>query len=315
MTAGSVLHEAAATIKNSIGWLDMAMADIPAEPGSKPPIALICGNGALPGQVADALIARDEPLMIVAIKGEAAPETALRASSELGWGEIGRLFNTLVQNGCRDVLLIGGVSKRPDFASVVGDFGTLKRLPKILKALMGGDDSLLTKVIGLFEVEGFRIVGIKDVAPELLAGTGVLGKTQPSEQALKDIDLALRATDRLGELDIGQAAVAVGGRVVALEGAEGTDAMLERCAELRSKGRIRSKGAAGVLVKAAKPNQDLRVDLPTIGPRTIDLAASAQLSGIAVEAGGALIAEKDETLRRAEAAGIFLYGIDRGARG
>jgi DUF1009 family protein len=275
------------------------------------PLALIAGNGALPGQIADAIEARNASLRIVAIKGEAAAETARRAAVELGWGEIGRLYSFLNKNGCKNVLLIGGVSKRPDFTSILGDLGTLKRLPTIIKGLAGGDDNLLTKVIGLFEVEGFRVVGIKDVAPELLAGKGVLGSISPSEDALADIDLALKATKRLGELDIGQAAVAVRGRVVALEGAEGTDGMLERCAALRANGRIRAKGPAGALVKAAKPNQDLRVDLPTIGPRTIDLAVAAQLSGIAVEAGGALIAERDATLRKADDAGIFLYGIDR----
>lgn len=275
------------------------------------PLALIAGNGTLPGQIADAIEARNAPLKIVAIKGEAAPETARRAVVELGWGEIGRLYSFLKKNGCKNVLLIGGVSKRPDFTSILGDFGTLKRLPTIIKGLAGGDDNLLTKVIGLFEVEGFRIVGIKDVAPELLAGIGVLGSIAPSEDALGDIDLALKATERLGELDIGQAAVAVRGRVVALEGAEGTDGMLERCAALRKIGKIRAKGAAGVLVKAAKPNQDLRVDLPTIGPRTIDLVVAAQLSGIAVEAGGALIAEREITLKKADDAGIFLFGIDR----
>lgn len=276
------------------------------------PVALIAGNGSLPGQIADTLSLRGCPSLIVAIKGEADISTVSRADIEVGWGEIGRLIAFLKRKDCRNILLIGGVSRRPDFTSVLGDLGTLRRLPKIFKTLLaGGDDSLLTKIIGLFETEGFDVVGIKDVAPELLAGSGVFGRIAPSGEALADIGLALRATDRLGELDIGQAAVVVAGRVVALEGAEGTDAMLERCALLRQNGRIHVKGKAGVLVKAAKPNQDLRVDLPTIGPKTIDLAISAQLSGIAVETGGALVAEKEMTLQKADAAGIFLYGIDR----
>ncbi|MDN3719488.1 LpxI family protein [Roseibium salinum] len=106
--------------------------------------------------------------------------------------------------------------------------------------------------------------------------------------------------------------MAVGGRVVALEGAEGTDAMLERCAELKRIGRIRAKAHTGVLVKTAKPDQDLRVDLPTVGPRTIDLAQAAGLAGIAVEADGALVAEREETLSKADAAGLFVIGINRG---
>lgn len=285
-----------------------------ADTGLKRRLALIAGNGSLPCQIAEALNGAGREFRIIAIKGEADERTRAQADTELGWGEIGRLYKFLKKTGCRDVLLIGGVSKRPDFTSILGDLGTLKRLPTIIRALAGGDDSLLTKVIRLFEVEGYRVVGIKDVAPQLLASSGVLGKVQPNQGDWRDAELALRATEKLGELDIGQAAIAVGGRVVALEGAEGTDAMLQRCAELKRIGRIRSKGRAGVLVKTAKPNQDLRVDLPTVGPMTIDLAAAAGLAGIAVEASGALIAEKEETLKKADNAGLFVIGIEHGTR-
>ncbi len=285
-----------------------------ADTGLQPCLALIAGNGSLPCQIAEALSSAGREFRIIAIKGEADERTRAQADTELGWGEIGRLYKFLKKTGCRDVLLIGGVSRRPDFTSILGDLGTLKRLPTIIRALAGGDDSLLTKVIRLFEVEGYRVVGIKDVAPQLLASSGVLGKVQPNQGDWRDAELALRATEKLGELDIGQAAIAVGGRVVALEGAEGTDAMLQRCAELKRIGRIRSKGRAGVLVKTAKPNQDLRVDLPTVGPMTIDLAAAAGLAGIAVEASGALIAEKEETLKKADNAGLFVIGIEHGTR-
>lgn len=281
----------------------------------EPRLALIAGNGSLPRQIAEALAGAGRDFRVVAIRGEADPSTLARADMELGWGEIGRLYKFLKATGCREVLLIGGISRRPDFTSILGDFGTLKRLPTIIRALAGGDDSLLTKVIRLFEDEGYRVVGIRDVAPQLLAASGVLGKVQPKQDDWRDVSLALSATEKLGELDIGQAAIAVGGRVVALEGAEGTDLMLERCAELKRSGRIRAKGRAGVLVKTAKPNQDLRVDLPTVGPRTIDLAVAAGLAGIAVEAQGALIAEREETLRKADAAGLFVIGIERTAAG
>jgi len=274
-------------------------------------IALIAGNGSLPCQIADALSQSGRDFRIVAIRGEADETTRGRADTELGWGEIGRLYGFLHKTGCGEVLLIGGVSRRPDFTSILGDLGTLKRLPTIIRALAGGDDSLLTKVIRLFEDEGYRVVGIRDVAPQLLASSGVLGRVQPKQEDWRDVELALNATEKLGELDVGQAAVAVGGRVVALEAAEGTDAMLERCADLKRIGKVRAKGRAGVLVKTAKPNQDLRVDLPTVGPRTIDLAQAAGLAGIAVEAQGALIAEKDETLKRADAVGLFVIGLER----
>ena len=274
-------------------------------------LALIAGNGVIPRQIAEALDAAGRDFRVIAIKGEADEETRRKANTELGWGEIGRLYAFLNKTGCKEVLLIGGVSRRPDFLSFLADFGTLKRLPAIVRALAGGDDSLLTKVIRLFEEEGFRVVGIKDVAPQLLASSGVLGRVKPSKADWLDLGLALEATKRLGELDIGQAAVAVGDRVIALEGAEGTDAMLQRCAELKSSGRVRASGRAGVLVKTAKPNQDLRVDLPTVGPTTIDLALAAGLAGIAVEAQGALIADKTDTLKKADEAGLFVVGIDR----
>ncbi len=285
-----------------------------ARAGASDSVAVIAGGGLLPYHVMQSLEAQGRTVFVVAIRGEACPEVLDRSDAELGWGEIGRLFKFLVRNDCQEVILIGSISRRPDFTSIVGDLGTLKRLPKIMKAMLGGDDSLLTKVIGLFEVEGFAVIGIKDAAPELLAGTGALGNISPSEADLTDMALAVEATRRLGDLDIGQAAVAVGGRVVAVEGAEGTDAMLQRCADLRANGRIKSRGRLGVLAKTVKPNQDLRVDLPTIGPRTVELVASAGLSGIGVEAGGALIADRETTLAAADAAGIFIYGIDSGSK-
>ncbi|MEJ8474285.1 LpxI family protein [Roseibium algae] len=276
------------------------------------PVAVISGNGSIPLQVLEALEARGRSSLIVGIRGEITAGVAERADITLGWGEIGRLFRALSNTGCREVLLIGGVSKRPDFASIVGDLGTLKRLPRIIKALVGGDDSLLTKVIGLFELEGFSVVGIKDIAPEILAGSGQLGAVGPSAAGREDLALAIEATRRLGDLDIGQAAVALGGRVIAVEGAEGTDAMLERCSSLLQSGRVRAKGRCGVLVKAVKPGQDLRVDLPTIGPKTVELAIAAGLEGIAVEAGGALIAERVLTIAAADQGGLFLFGFEAG---
>jgi DUF1009 family protein len=274
-------------------------------------LGIIAGGGRLPGLILADLKARGESVHLVAIKGEAEPGLLQSADIELGWGQIGQLFKSLKQAQCDRVLLIGGITKRPDFTSVMGDLGTMRRLPAILKAMIGGDDSLLTRVIGIFEAEGLKAVGVRDVAPALLAREGLLAGKTPDEEAATDMALAYKAVQRLGELDIGQAAVAIGGRVIALEGAEGTDAMLARCAELRRNGRVKTKGAAGVLVKAAKPGQDLRVDLPTIGPRTVELAKAAGLAGIAVEAGYALVADEAETAAAAKAGGLFLFGLTR----
>ena len=273
------------------------------------PVGLICGNGGLPLALVERLRASGRAAHVIAIRGEAEPELLQRADAVLGFGEIGRLFKGLKRAGCRDLILIGGIARRPDFTSILGDPGTLRRLPKIIKAMSGGDDSLLSKVIGIFEGEGFTVVGLQDLAPDLLAGRGQLGRHAPSPEALADLALALEAARRLGDLDIGQGAVAVGGRVVALEGAEGTDAMLQRCADLRANGRIRAKSPSGVLVKTVKPGQDLRVDLPTIGPKTVANARAAGLAGIAVQAFGALVADETETIKAADEAGLFLLGF------
>lgn len=279
-------------------------------PRSDAPVAVICGGGVLPAEVLEAAQAAGRKVFAIAIKGEASEALDRFRPVSLGWGQIGKLFDTMKKAGCRDVVLIGGVSRRPDFRSVAGDLGTLRRLPRIVAALKGGDDSLLVKVIGIFEDEGFRVIGAHEIAPSLLAGSGVIAGAQPDGDALRDMRLARQAVEALGRLDIGQAAVALGGRVIAVEGAEGTDAMLGRCAELRRNGRVNAKGRAGVLVKRAKPGQDLRADLPAIGPNTVEAAAAAGLAGIALEAGCVFIAEREATLAAARGKGLFLHGFE-----
>ncbi len=230
---------------------------------------------------------------------------------ELGWGQFGKLYKTLKARGVREVVFIGAVQKRPDFWSMRLDFGTLWRLPRIISALVSGDDHLLVKLAALFEREGVRVVGAHEVAPELVASPGHVAGPKPDGKALTAMKFAIEAVDAVGRLDIGQGAVAVGKRVVAVEGAEGTDAMLERVAGLRANGRVRAKGAAGVLVKCSKPQQDLRLDMPTIGPQTIKKASEAQLKGVCVEAGRVLVVHRDEVERLCDELGVFLYGCSR----
>ena len=281
------------------------------------PIAVIAGGGDLPEMVIRAAQAQGREVVTIAIKGEAAASLSAFEPVELGWGQIGKLFSTLKGRGVCDVVLIGSVHKRPDFTSILGDLGTMRRLPRIIAALVGGDDHLLVKVAGIFEAEGLRVVGAHEVAPNLIAGQGHLAGPVPSAAALEDMALALQAVEALGRLDIGQGAVAVSTRVVAVEGAEGTDAMLERCAQLRQSGRVRAKGAQGVLVKCSKPEQDLRLDMPAIGPDTIRRASKAQLAGVCVEEGRVLIAHRDEVERLCAELGVFLYGCaaPSGAKG
>lgn len=283
--------------------------------GDPGPLGIIAGNGRLPAEVAIAVRESGRPIVLIAIRGESDPALADLDARWVDWGQVGRLFKTLREEGVRDIVLIGGVARRPDFKSIVSDFETLKRLPRIAAAMIGGDDSVLTRVLRLVEEEGFRIVAAQDVAPSLLARIGPLGAIRPSARDEHDIRLCRDIITVLGPYDVGQAAVAVDGRVVAVEAAEGTDAMLSRVAEARAAGRISAKGTVGVLVKGPKPGQDLRVDLPTIGLKTIEAAKVAGLAGIALEAGRVLIADRAATLAAADKAGLFILGYKVGRAG
>jgi hypothetical protein len=269
------------------------------------PLAIIAGGGALPIALAAAAAAQGRAVHVIGIRGEADAKISRFPHTWLKWGEVGKLFATLEGLGCRDLVIIGSVS-RPDLANVRFDFGAIKNLPFLLGLGVGGDDQVLSSVVRFLEGKGYRVYGAGEVAPELLAAEGNLGAKAPSPDDRADIETGFRVVSALGRLDVGQAAVVVKGRVLAVEAAEGTDAMLARCAELRKGGRRR--GLAGVLVKAPKPGQEERVDLPTIGPDTVEMAAQAGLAGIAVAAGRVLIADRNATIAAAGQHGLFLVG-------
>ncbi len=272
------------------------------------PLGIIAGRGPLPCAVAEVASARGLPLHIVGIRGEAREEIERFPHTWVKWGEIGKMFRALDHNGCADIVIIGGVN-RPDFSNVRLDLGAIKTLPFILSLGKGGDDHVLSRVVRFFEQKGYRVHGAGDIAPQLLAGEGVLGRKTPSVEDNADIELALRVVGALGQLDVGQAAVVAKGYVLAVEAAEGTDAMLARCAELRASGKAGRRSRAGVLVKVPKPGQEERVDLPTIGPETVAKAAAAGLAGVAVAAGRVLMAEHEATIATADEHGLFLLGV------
>ncbi len=164
---------------------------------------------------------------------------------------------------------------------------------------------MLRRVARFFEAQGFEVAGVHEVARRLLAPPGAFSSKSPDAAALDDIRLGFRVARALGSLDIGQGAVVARQYVLAVEAAEGTDAMLRRCRELNNWG---FKSRKGVLVKAPKPGQDLRLDMPVIGPRTVEFAAEVGLAGIAVAAGAVLLAEQQELVEKADKLGLFLYG-------
>jgi len=286
-----------------------------APPGD--PLAIVCGGGNMPYRVADAVIGRGRSVVLFALAGWADPAQVKRYRHH--WarlGQVGRLRRIARQEGCRDIVLIGALT-RPAITQLRFDLTTLMFLPRIIKAFAGGDDHLLTRVSRIIEDLGFRLLGAHEVAPEILVPAGQLGCHAPSARDQADIAVGQALLAAMGPFDIGQAVVVAGNRVIAVEAAEGTDRMLGRIAQLRSDGALPPSAKVGVLIKAPKPSQDRRFDLPSVGARTVEAAAAAGLAGIAVEARGVVTADLEEMVRAADAAGLFVIGvpIDDHARG
>lgn len=276
-------------------------------------LAIIAGSGKLPLFLAEAARAAGEDPFILRLKNEADDLWQGFDNAVIGVGDMAGLSALFRKHQITRVVMSGAVKRRPAFGEIRVNLKSLLKLPMALKTLLaGGDDAVLRMVISLIEAQGCEVLGAHEILPGLLATVGPLGSVSPDADALKDIERAADAAETLGRLDVGQGAVAVGGRIVALEGVEGTDAMLARVASLRAEGRI-SKRRKGVLVKLCKPQQDLRADLPTIGVSTVTNAQAAGLAGIAVEAGRALVVEREAVMAAADAAGLFVVGIDRSA--
>ncbi|MBZ9654767.1 LpxI family protein [Phyllobacterium lublinensis] len=273
--------------------------------------AVIAGNGLLPVAVAESLRKQGDNPLIVAIRGEAEPILYEGEHAEISIVELGGLVRILKAEGISNVVLAGGIRHRPEFrAALRPGNGNLVALYRFLRAFRLGDDGLLRAVIATIESYGFRVLGAHEIVPDILAPPpGTVTRKRADKESIADMRAAREAATTIGALDIGQAAIAVGRRVVALEGVEGTDAMLQRVAELRLAKRINRKG--GVLVKCAKPQQEVRADLPAIGISTVENAYRAGLKGIAIEAGRTLILGFDETVRAADAAGLFIETFEQ----
>jgi DUF1009 family protein len=271
------------------------------------PLGIVSGGGSLPFAVAEAAARHDRRAILFALRGCAdAEKVAAYPHHWIGLGQINRLCRLARQERCDDLVFIGTVV-RPAVRDLRLDFGSLALLPRLMGIFRGGDGHLLAGVASFYEQRGFRVVGAHEVAPEILMPEGAVGRFQPSANDQTDIALGLALLGAIGQFDVGQATIVAGSHVLAVEAAEGTDEMLAQVAELRRKGRIRSSG--GVLVKASKPGQDRRIDLPTIGPKTVAGAAQAGLTGIAVVAGDAIVAEPDRVRQAADRERIFIVGM------
>jgi len=273
------------------------------------PIGLIAAGGVMPFAVADSLTARGINPVLFALRGACDPVRVERFRHHwISIGQLGKAARLFRAENCRDLVFIGTLV-RPALSEVRLDWGTLRVIGRVWAAFRGGDDHLLSGIGRILEQDGFRMVGIKDVAPDLLMPEGCLTLKAPDEKAAADIARGRELLRALSPFDIGQATVVIDGHVVGVEDIEGTDGLLARVARLREQGRIRAAAKRGVLVKAPKSGQDLRFDLPTVGPRTVEGAAHAKLAGMAVVAGNTLVADPQAMIAAADASGLFIAGL------
>ena len=269
-----------------------------------PKLGILAGSGELPLRLVEACRAADRPFFVLALEGAANPVNfAGVPHASVRLGAAAEALRVLRENGVEELVMAGPV-RRPTLASLRPDWRAAKLFASIgLRAL--GDDGLLSAIIKELEHEGFRVVGAHNLLESLLAPEGPWGKVAPDVQSRADIERALQVARALGTVDVGQAVVVQQGIVLGLEAAEGTDALIERA------GRLQGEGPGGVLVKAAKPGQERRADLPTVGVATVRACARAGLRGIAVEAGMALVIDRAAVMAAADAAGLFVVGIQR----
>lgn len=264
------------------------------------PLGLIAGSGDLPRLLARAARRRGQRVFAVAIRGEAEARLAAEVDG-LRWlraGQLGGMVRALQYFGVRQAALAGGVRKRRVLQTGGLDITAWHLLWRIARR---EDDALLRAIAGVFERGGIRIVASTDILPETLAPVGALGRHRPSGAQQRAIAYGLSVAHAVGALDIGQCVVVHNGAVVAIEAMEGTDACIARAGTLCA-------GPGAVVVKAAKPQQDMRFDVPTVGPDTIGALQQAGGQVLALEAGRVMILHPQQTAARADAAGIAVYG-------
>lgn len=274
-----------------------------------PPLGIIAGGGSLPATVARAARSSGRQVFVIALAGFADPQSLQDyPCAVVRVGKAGEVLALLRQYGCTEVVMIGTLV-RPALRDLGFDFTTLRLLAHVAKLYHGGDDKLLSGIAKYMETRGLRVLGAHEIAPEILMPLGPLASHKLPNALVPDAVTALAAIAALGPWDVGQGMVIVDGRIVAVEGAEGTDRMLHRVRELQDQRRLPRLKHQGLLVKAPKPQQDHRIDLPAIGARTVEAAAQAGLAGICVAAGGVIVAEPQEMIRAADLSGLFVEGI------
>jgi len=265
-------------------------------------LGLIAGSGMMPVEIIRHCNKHSIPIFVVGLEPFASEEQLNEAPHIFAKiGEAGKMIKAFKQHNVRDLVFAGGI-KRPSFKELIPDWEGVKILAKLAVKKMS-DDNLFRAVMNEAESRGFNIVGIDEVVPDMLFQEGVYGKVKPSKEDMDDIERGWTVAKAIGAVDVGQAVVVQEGLVLAMEAIEGTDMVLSRAASLRKEGK------KPIMVKVLKPGQDMRVDLPAIGIQTIDLFIKYGIGGIAVEAGGILLIEKDAVIKKADENGIFIIGL------
>ncbi len=271
-----------------------------------PALGIIAGGGELPRVLIQACQESGRPYFVLALQDTAEEATtALAGDAHHAWirfGAIGKALDLLHKHQVTELVMAGRVT-RPKLSSIRPDLKGAKLLARISAQLLSGDNELLSSIVAFLEEEGFRVTGAEDVVRELLTPEGMIGSIYPDKRAQGDIETGARIARAIGALDIGQAVIIENGLTLGVEAMEGTDGLITRCADLRRD----EKG--GVLVKVKKPQQEKRVDLPTIGVATIERLAACGFAGVAIEAGASLILNRREVARRADALGVFVIGF------
>lgn len=266
-------------------------------------LGIIAGGGALPVRIASSCMHQGSDCHVVRLAGMADPALEAFPGEDCPLGAAGKIIRSLKNSGC-DAVVFAGLVTRPDFSRLKPDWRGAALLPKLIAAAARGDGAILNILVETLESEGLVVIGADEIVQGMAAKAGAVGSVTPEDAHWSDIRKAAAIVQALGPFDVGQGAVVAGGHVLAVEAAEGTDAMLDRCA-----GLPHAMARGGVLVKRPKPGQELRVDLPVIGPETVRRAARAGLAGVAIEAGVALIIDLAEVKTLADEAGLFVYGF------
>lgn len=265
-------------------------------------LGIIAGGGSLPEKLVKACRRDGRDVFVLALRGQA--DEAFLNGIPHAWTRLGATNEaiSILKDNKVDTLVMAGGVRRPSLVELRPDWRTVQLFARLGKAAFG-DDALLRAVTSELENEGFRIVGAHEIDNSLLSPAGIMGRHAPSPEHRKDMEKGIRTAKVLGQEDVGQAVVVQQGIVLGVEAVEGTDALLDRCRGLRR------QGEGGVLVKACKPQQDRRLDLPAVGVRTVRKAHEAGLAGIAVEAGASLMLEREEAVATADSLGLFLFGF------